>query len=82
MLLNDQGLPVQAGDAVKVIPPRYKAHTQAAGVEKIYLSYRRLNIRKQVEGLSSKLRDPRYDFLFKPGPWCPDLEGIPEKDLN
>ena len=38
--------------------------------------------RRSVESLASKLRDPRFDFLFRPGPWCPNSEGMPEKDLD
>lgn len=82
MLLNDDGNPLQAGDAISVTPPRYQAPTQAAGETKIYLSASTLNIRRQVEGLASRLRDPRYDFLFRPGPWAPDVDGRVEADLD
>lgn len=41
-----------------------------------------LNIRRQLESLASKLRDPRYDFLFRPGKWLPDVKGNPQSDLN
>ena len=82
LLVDDAGSPVQLGNAMQVIPPRYKPHTQAAGSTKIYLSSSPLNIRRSVELLASKLRDPRFDFLFQPGPWLPNSEGIPEKDLD
>ena len=28
------------------------------------------------------LRDTRYDFLFRPGPWCPDPDGRPQSDID
>ncbi len=81
-LLDENKAPVQCGDPLRVIPPKYKPHTQAAGTEKIYLSSSPLNIRRPLESLASKLRDPRFDFLFKPGPWCPNVEGLPKEDLD
>ena len=41
-----------------------------------------IGIRQQLAGLSSKLRDPRFAFLFKPGDWLPDIEGKTPKDLD
>jgi len=32
--------------------------------------------------LASRLRDPRYDFLFRPGPWLPEPGQEPESDLD
>jgi uncharacterized protein len=61
-----------------VRPPRYQP--QAAG--HIFLSGAALNIRRQLEALASMLRDPRYDFLFRPGPWLPGPEQEPQKDLD
>ncbi|MCX6582961.1 MAG: ATP-binding protein [Candidatus Aminicenantes bacterium] len=82
LLLDHNNSPVQPGDPMKVIPPKYMPQTQAAGAQKIYLSGSQLNIRRPLEGLASKLRDPRFDFLFQPGPWLPDVDGVPEKDLD
>jgi len=82
LLVDGKGQVVQPGDPVRVIPPKYKAHTQAAGAEKIYLSSSPLNIRRPIESLASKLRDPRFDFLFRPGRWCPDVDGTPDEDLD
>ena len=81
LLLDASGKSVQPGDAMKVIPPKYMTQTKK-GDEKIYLSSSPLNIRRILESLASKLRDPRFDFLFKPGPWLPNEEGIPEQDLD
>jgi len=82
-LLEDaNGQPVQRGDALRVIPPRYKPQSQAAGAPKIFLSQAGLNFRRQLDHLQSRLRDPRFDFLFKPGEWLPALDGSVQKDLD
>lgn len=81
LALNMSGEPIQAGDAIKVVAPKYKPQT-LQGSEKIYLSSSLLNIRRPLESLASKLRDPRFDFLFRPGSWTPDIEGQPIKDLD
>lgn len=70
------------GDPMKVVPPKYKQQSLASGEEKIYLSGSPLNVRRQLESVASKLRDPRFNFLFKPGGWTPDVKGVPEKDLD
>jgi len=41
-----------------------------------------LNIRRQVDALESRLRDPRLGFLFAPGPWTPGADGLPKEDLD
>lgn len=80
--LDATGKPLQKGDAQKIIPPRFRSHTQAAGVTKIYQAYNVPNIRRQVDALATKLRDKRFEFLFDPGPWAPDLGGQPIQDLD
>ncbi len=82
LLLDDKAQPVEPGDPMKVIAPRYRPHTLATGVEKIYLSSSSLNIRRQLQALASRLRDPRFEFLFRPGPWLPDKDGKTESDLD
>ncbi len=79
---NQNGDVLQPGDAMKVIPPSYMPHTQAAGQAKIYLSQSPHNFRRQLETLASRLRDPRFDFLFRPGQWTPDVNGVCEQDLD
>jgi hypothetical protein len=32
--------------------------------------------------MGSKLRDPRFDFMFRPGDWWPQLDGAVTKDLD
>jgi hypothetical protein len=70
--------PIQIGDADNVIPPIYQPQRQGS----VFLSGSSLNIRRGLDALASKLRDPRYDFLFKPGVWSPDLDGNTEEDLS
>jgi len=81
-LLNADGSKVQPGDALRVIPPKFKPQNQSATGEKIYLSGSTLNIKRQLDNLASKLRDPRFDFLFNPGDWLPDENGNPHDDLD
>ncbi len=76
-LLDDAQNPVQLGDAANLVSPIYQ--TQRAA--NIFLSSTNLNIRRPLDSLSSKLKDPRYDFLFKPGIWSPDIDGRTEDDL-
>ncbi len=82
LLFDEKGQLVQKGDSLRVIPPKYKPHTQAQGTEKIYLSSSPLNIRRSLHTLASRLRDPRYDFLFRPGSWYPGEDGIPKEDID
>jgi len=75
---DDQGNEIDRGDALTVRPPQYK--TQLAG--QIFLSAVPYNIRRQLDALASRLRDPRYDFLFRPGRWLPEPSEEPEADLD
>ena len=74
------------GDIMQVRPPRYRPIT-SGGADRVYLSGVPLNIRRQITATESLLRDTRYDFLFRPGPWCPepnhnDLDAQPKEDLD
>lgn len=80
--MDDDGNPLQPGDAMSVIPPKYRTQNQAADGEKIYLSGSTLNMTRPLEALASMLRDPRFDFLFNPGRWTPNVDGIPDADLD
>lgn len=77
---GEDGKPL-IGDMMQVVPPRYRPITQG-GPDRVYLSAAPLNIRRQIIALESLLRDTRYNFLFRPGPWCPNSEGQPEHDLD
>ena len=74
------------GDIMGVIPPKYQPITKG-GTNRVYLSGSTLNIGRQLMAMQSRLRDSRYDFLFRPGAWCPkpelnDLDAQPDKDLD
>jgi hypothetical protein len=74
------------GDVMGVRPPRYRPIT-AGGPNRVYLSGAPLNIRRQIMATESLLRDTRYDFMFRPGPWCPeptlqDLDAQPAEDID
>lgn len=76
----------RAGDIMQVRPPEYQPIT-SGGSGRVYLSGAPLNIRRQILATESLLRDTRYNFLFRPGPWCPkpdqnDLDAQPEMDLD
>lgn len=80
---NMDGEPVQAGDAMRGIPPRfYPPRDIRDDPEKIRLSRSNLGIDRPVDALGSKLRDPRFDFLLRPGPYSPDKDGKVEQDLD
>ncbi|RKN83482.1 helicase HerA-like domain-containing protein [Ulvibacterium marinum] len=71
------------GDAENGIPPIFKNPKNDAGdPEKINYLPSSLNIGKQLSLLGSKLRIPRYDFIFKPGEWSPEEDGKVSKDLD
>jgi hypothetical protein len=76
--VNADGVPIDRGDALAVRPPKYQAQAQGH----IFLSGAPFNIRRQLDALASMLRDPRYDFLFRPGPWLPEPDKEPEQDLD
>ena len=74
------------GDIMGVNPPKYRPITQG-GQNRVYLSGAQLNIRRQIMATGSLLRDTRYDFMFRPGPWCPqstleNLDAQPAEDIN
>ncbi|MGZ0713113.1 ATP-binding protein (plasmid) [Coraliomargarita sp. W4R53] len=62
------------GDAEAVVSPTYLPAT-SGGTDRVYLSGSGLNIRRQTDSLGSRLRDPRFNFLFRPGPWDVDASG-------
>lgn len=85
-ILTDEKGQLLSGNIMGVIPPRYRPIT-SGGPDRVYLSGAPLNIRRQILAMESLLRDTRYDFLFRPGPWCPEpilnnLDSQPAKDLD
>jgi hypothetical protein len=80
---DNNGEVVCAGDVMGAIPPAFRPLKNVArDSEKIRASKSGLNIRRQVDALGAKLRDPRFDFLFKPGPYLPDVDGIIAEDVD
>ena len=81
--LDTDSTPIQPGNAMKVVPPKFRALKNVAGdTEKIRQSQTNLNVGNAVDRLASKLRDPRFDFLFKPGPWLVKENNQSEKDVD
>jgi hypothetical protein len=71
------------GDATTAAPPIFKKiNTLVANGELVGHLPDTLNIGQQLHSLGSKLRVPRYDFLFKPGEWLPNEKGEVTKDLD
>ena len=85
-LVRDDNGSYRLGDIMSVQPPEYLPLT-AGGDNRVFRSGSTLNISRQLFATSSLLRDPRYDFLFRPGPWCPSAShenpnAQPEQDLD
>ncbi|MCC4242750.1 ATP-binding protein [Thalassospira povalilytica] len=70
------------GNAQLGIPPTFKKVNTAAGEEKINWLPQALNIGKQLDLLGTKLRIPRYSFIFNPGPHTPKADGKVSEDLD
>jgi len=71
------------GDPITAAPPIFKKiNTAVANGELVGHLPDTLNIGQQLHSLGSKLRVPRYDFLFKPGEWLPNESGGVTKDLD
>lgn len=70
------------GNPSKGIAPIFKHVETGADEEKIYYLPGSLGIGKQLLLLGTKLRIPRYDFIFKPDNWLPTEEGRVTEDLN
>jgi hypothetical protein len=76
-LPDDSGNDLE-GSADHVVPPRFRP--LAPG--EVYLSQRGRGLRRQVDLLGQRLRDPRYAFLLAPGPFEPNVHGEIEADLD
>lgn len=82
-VLGSDNKPTQPGDALAVIPPLYRTvKTTGPANERVQLGRDPLGIRQQLAGLATKLRDPRFAFLFRPGEWLPALNGVVAHDLD
>lgn len=72
------------GDAKEAIPPVFKPiNTNRDNSDRVqHPNNAPLNSSQPLHSLGSKLRLPRFDFLFKPGDWTPDEDGKTDKDLD
>ncbi|MFT5691587.1 MAG: hypothetical protein ACI92E_000916 [Oceanicoccus sp.] len=72
------------GNASEGIAPVFKHVETGAGENKIHYLPGSLPIGKQLLLLGTKLRIPRYDFIFNPDPdrWLPDNDGTVTEDLD
>lgn len=72
------------GDAAKAIPPVFKPiNTNKANGDRVQHPVNApLTNSQPLHSLGSKLRIPRFDFLFKPGEWTPTQDGSTDKDLD
>lgn len=66
------------GDAEALIAARFRPNDGTNAVQ----SRSTLNIRRPLEALASRLRDPRFNFLFSPESWKPELDGSTAEDLD
>ncbi|MDR7089959.1 ATP-binding protein [Cellvibrio fibrivorans] len=78
----DAGGNPMMGSAKDGIPPIFKNVVTDAGARKINYLPGALNIGKQLLLLGTKLRIPRYNFIFSPGDWLPASDGQVAKDLS
>ena len=77
---RDQSTQQDPGDPNTLVPPTYKPH--AMGAAGPFLNPQAVGIQRPLNLLRSRLLDRRYGFLLRPGPWDPDLDGKPTRDLD
>lgn len=71
------------GDHTLGIPPTFKKPKDVKGVtEKINYTPLSYGFGNHLQLLGSKLRIPRYDFIFRPGNWYPDEDGKVTSDID
>jgi hypothetical protein len=69
-----------AGDAETLVPPTYPL-PGIGGATPFANKSNVLSIRRQLDQLRSRLLDRQFDFMLRPGPWEPNLDGVPGSDL-
>ncbi len=77
---RDQPALIDKGNAEKLIPPRYKPHS--LGNRPPFINREAPGIKRQLNLLRSRMLDKRYNFLLRPGPWEPNLDGTVSQDLD
>jgi DNA helicase HerA-like ATPase len=68
------------GNADGLISNEYEP--ASAGGGKPFLNQQAKGILGYLDSMRSRLKDTRYEFLFHPGTYTPDLDGKIEKDLS
>lgn len=82
-VLDKKGEPIQLGDAMDLTPPEFRTvKTTGPADERVQWGKDPLGIRSQLASLYSKLRDPRFNFMYRPGDWTPAPNGKVAKDLD
>lgn len=69
-----------AGDAETLVAPTYPL-PGIGGASPFANKTNVLSIRRQLDQLRSRLLDRQFDFMLRPGPWEPALNGLPANDL-
>ena len=77
---RDQPTQQDPGNPDTLTPPTYKPH--AMGSVGPFLNSQAVGIQRPLNLLRSRVLDRRYGFLLRPGPWEPDLDGKPTRDLD
>ena len=77
---RDESTRQAAGDPDTMTSPTYKPH--AMGAAGPFLNQAAFGIQRPLNLLRSRLLDRRYDFLLRPGPWEPSLDGVTKEDLD
>ena len=76
--IETNALVEDAGNASELRAARFQPNDGQAAIQ----SKSTLNVRRPLEALASRLRDPRFAFLFEPEDWSPDLTGHADSDLD
>ncbi len=81
-VVGANGQPI-LGDAMTVTPPQFRTiKTTGSPAERVQYANEGIGIRQPLAALGAKLKDPRFAFMFRPGPWLPDPTGASQADLD
>lgn len=68
------------GNADQMISNEYEPASPGGG--KPFLNLQAKSILGFLDSMRSRIKDARYDFLFNPGEYSPDLDGKVQKDIS